>query len=328
MKNSCILLSIFLISVLSADQSYAIEWKDAWQTPDQQGEALLQQEQPEEASEIFEDTEWKAAALYRAKKYKESAEALDGMEQVDAWYNRGNALAKKGDLQAAIEAYEHALEMDDTHEDAIFNLALLRKALKKQQSEQQKSSDQNESGEQDKSEQQSDEQNQDDQSDQSAEQDKSEQQSDEQNQSGDQPGQQDDSDEQASDAQQSGQQQADEQEKPDNKNESGEQDESEQQSDEKSGEDQGDQFADQNPEQPKQASEDDSKQNKSATEEEDTTTGVDDEEGAMKKREENYAREQWLRRIPDNPGGLLRRKFSHQYKQREQLPKSGEGQAW
>ncbi|MAI42625.1 MAG: hypothetical protein CMP95_09205, partial [Gammaproteobacteria bacterium] len=32
--------------------------------------------------------------------------------------------------------------------------------------------------------------------------------------------------------------------------------------------------------------------------------------------EEERALEQWLRRIPDNPGGLLRRKFQRQYEDR------------
>ncbi|MCH1487737.1 MAG: hypothetical protein L7S59_02060, partial [Pseudomonadales bacterium] len=32
--------------------------------------------------------------------------------------------------------------------------------------------------------------------------------------------------------------------------------------------------------------------------------------------EKQDALEQWLRRVPDNPGGLLRRKFSHETKQR------------
>ncbi|HIP52411.1 MAG TPA: hypothetical protein EYH03_00150 [Chromatiales bacterium] len=32
--------------------------------------------------------------------------------------------------------------------------------------------------------------------------------------------------------------------------------------------------------------------------------------------EETAAAEQWLRRIPDDPGGLLRRKFLYQYRQR------------
>jgi Ca-activated chloride channel family protein len=34
-------------------------------------------------------------------------------------------------------------------------------------------------------------------------------------------------------------------------------------------------------------------------------------------KEDNQAIEQWLRRIPDDPGGLLRRKFAYQYQQRQ-----------
>jgi Ca-activated chloride channel family protein len=36
-----------------------------------------------------------------------------------------------------------------------------------------------------------------------------------------------------------------------------------------------------------------------------------------REREERQANEQWLRRIPDDPGGLLRRKFYYQYQQRQ-----------
>jgi Ca-activated chloride channel family protein len=43
--------------------------------------------------------------------------------------------------------------------------------------------------------------------------------------------------------------------------------------------------------------------------------------------EEQRAAEQWLRRIPDDPGGLLRRKFLYQYKQRAGHSAS-EQQAW
>ena len=42
------------------------------------------------------------------------------------------------------------------------------------------------------------------------------------------------------------------------------------------------------------------------------------------------AAEQWLRRIPDDPSGLLRRKFERQYqrqKRRRTIPK-GEAQPW
>lgn len=57
-----------------------------------------------------------------------------------------------------------------------------------------------------------------------------------------------------------------------------------------------------------------------------------DEEGRMesqvedpRQREQDQATEQWLRRIPDDPAGLWRRKFLHQYQQRGRQP---EGEAW
>lgn len=42
----------------------------------------------------------------------------------------------------------------------------------------------------------------------------------------------------------------------------------------------------------------------------------DQEEELASRDEKQEALEQWLRRVPDNPGGLLRRKFSHETKQR------------
>ena len=44
--------------------------------------------------------------------------------------------------------------------------------------------------------------------------------------------------------------------------------------------------------------------------------------------EEQMAAQQWLRRIPDDPGGLLRRKFLYQYRQRPRSPNSGSRQGW
>ncbi len=44
--------------------------------------------------------------------------------------------------------------------------------------------------------------------------------------------------------------------------------------------------------------------------------------------EEQQATEQWLRRIPDDPGGLLRRKFLYQYRQRAADATSGGGPSW
>ena len=41
-------------------------------------------------------------------------------------------------------------------------------------------------------------------------------------------------------------------------------------------------------------------------------------------REAEQANEQWLRRIPDDPAGLLRRKFAWQYRQRQRLNQENE----
>ena len=45
--------------------------------------------------------------------------------------------------------------------------------------------------------------------------------------------------------------------------------------------------------------------------------------------ESEQATEQWLRRIPDDPGGLLRRKFYYQYRERGAAPgETEEEQSW
>lgn len=44
--------------------------------------------------------------------------------------------------------------------------------------------------------------------------------------------------------------------------------------------------------------------------------------------ESDVATEQWLRRIPDDPGGLLRRKFQYQYQQQARQRRNGEVEPW
>ncbi|MDC3409485.1 hypothetical protein OAY23_00990, partial [bacterium] len=41
-----------------------------------------------------------------------------------------------------------------------------------------------------------------------------------------------------------------------------------------------------------------------------------DQESEANRDEKQEALEQWLRRVPDNPGGLLKRKFQYETKQR------------
>ncbi|VAX07076.1 Aerotolerance protein BatB / Aerotolerance protein BatC [hydrothermal vent metagenome] len=88
-----------------------------------------------------------------------------------------------------------------------------------------------------------------------------------------------------------------------------------------------------NTQQAKQAEEEQSSDKENKAEENQTTT-EDAAKKSMKPEqkdeqpltEEQRATQQWLRRIPDDPGGLLRRKFRYQYQQQDQ--NSEEQQSW
>jgi Ca-activated chloride channel family protein len=88
--------------------------QDLWLRPDQQGQHLLKQKRPAEAAEHFEDPQWQGVALYEAGDYSGAAQRFAEGSDARAHYNRGNALAKSGELEAAIDAYEQALEPNRT----------------------------------------------------------------------------------------------------------------------------------------------------------------------------------------------------------------------
>ena len=274
-RRGVLLLPFVMIStVMMPGHADAMAWKDLWQTPDQQGQALMRQNKPAEAADLFKNPDWKGAALYRAKQYKQAADVLGRVDSADGWYNRGNALAKAGDLKGALDAYEHALKLDKTNKDAAFNRDLVKKAMQhQQQSEKQKKSEKKNKGEQKK------------------------------NKQGQQGGNNRDQDQSGS--RQSKSQHAD-QHKPSQTQ--GKENQPDQQSARQEKE------RNQKREQKQQ---DEQKVAKT------TDNAADPEE-----KEAAAALQQWLRRIPDDPGGLLRRKFQYQYQQQQQSDRAGGQQAW
>lgn len=126
-----------LVAVLVPPQAEATEWRDLWLRPDQQGARALEQGKAAEAASRFRDPAWRGMALYGAGDYEAAAEAFGQGPGADAPYNRGNALARAGRLQEAIAAYREALELAPQHEDARANLALLEELLRQQQQQQQ-----------------------------------------------------------------------------------------------------------------------------------------------------------------------------------------------
>ncbi|QGU33117.1 VWA domain-containing protein [Thermochromatium tepidum] len=125
----------WLVPVLAAvllippDPALAFGWDDLWWRADQQGMRELAAGRPDAAAERFSDPAWRAAAHYRAGRFQQALDALDGLTGVTAEYNRGNALARLGRLEEAAAAYERVLQQDPNQSDARHNLELVRRLL-------------------------------------------------------------------------------------------------------------------------------------------------------------------------------------------------------
>lgn len=82
-----------------------------------------------EAAELFGDPAWKGAAFYRSDQYWRAAEAFLRAGDPRSTYNLGNAYARLGYFELALQAYLGTLAADPSHQDARFNADLMREAL-------------------------------------------------------------------------------------------------------------------------------------------------------------------------------------------------------
>ena len=267
-KGSVVVILIAPL-LFTAQPVEALEWQDLWQTPDQQASEAMKAENYEAAKDLFEDSRWRGSAAFKAGDFDQAIADFSQDDSAMGDYNHGNALAKAGDLEGAIEAYNNALSKEPKMEDARFNLDLVEQ-LKDQQDQDQQNQEQQDQDQQSQEQQEQDQQSQEqqDQDQQSQEQQDQDQQSQEQKDQGQEQQNQDQQNESNEDPAQT------EQDKPEDKNEA-------------------------------------------ATEEEQKEE-VSVEELSDEEKQEQEAIERILRRIPDDPGGLLRAKFRHQARQRSQ----------
>ncbi|MFK0094592.1 tetratricopeptide repeat protein [Pseudomonas sp. NPDC090592] len=126
---------LFCLPLLLAQPqpSQAFEFNDLWLRPDQQGQRLLEQNRPASAARHFQDPQWRGMALYQAGDYAGAAEAFSQGDTATAHYNRGNALARSGELEAALDAYEQALERQPDLQAALDNQALVQQLLQQRE---------------------------------------------------------------------------------------------------------------------------------------------------------------------------------------------------
>ena len=288
-----VLWSVVLAApLLSTPQvSQASVWDDLWQRPDQQAWQALQSDDPARARELAQDPALRGSAAYRTQDFTAAAEDFARGEGVESDYNRGTALAKAQRYEEALAAFDEVLKRDPSHGDAKANRDAVAQWLEQQKQQekpdQPKSGEGGEGGEGDPSEGKPEDG---DQGESGEPQDGEPQEGDS---SGDKSGEQGESQgSEGGDEQASAQDQSDASTDPTASSEQDFQREMQQALDAQNTE------SDQ------------------AQKERQASAAVSAEQISEAEREQ--AMQQLLRRVPDDPGGLLRRKFILEYQRRQQ----------
>ncbi|WP_449467590.1 VWA domain-containing protein [Stenotrophomonas humi] len=225
---------------------------------------------------------------YRQGDFATAQKRFEGIDSDQGWYNLGNALARQGRLDDAINAYDRALKLHPGMEDAVANRAAVDAARKRKSQQDQQNQQQGDKGKQ-PPQQGQDPQGQQKPEPQQGQQDPSQQ------------GQQQSSDSKDSDRQ--GQQSP-----------AGDQGKPRQEPGEPEGEDAGKQ---------QQADEAQRQRMQEAMRQRQAQAG--NETGAAaaaraamtpQQREQQQAVDAWMQRVPDEPGDLLKAKFQLEYERR------------
>jgi Ca-activated chloride channel family protein len=121
-----ITLTLFLVQ---APAAMALDWTGLWFTPDQQGQRLMDRDEYQQAADKFTTPDRIGVALFMAGDFQTAASVLGRSGSAQAHYNRGNAHIMLGEYDAAIEAYQSALQKRPGWPEAEQNLeiATLRK---------------------------------------------------------------------------------------------------------------------------------------------------------------------------------------------------------
>jgi len=278
-----------LLLLPTAPTAEAGLWDDLWLTHDQQGQRALRAEDATNAADLFENPDWAGTAAYRAGDYEKAAERFADTDSADAWYNRGNALARAGQLDEAIEAYRESLQRKPGQADARENLELLEK-LKQQQQQQQQQQQNQQGGGQDQ------DQGQDQNQDQDQDQDQGQNQRQGQDRGQGNPGEE----------------QSGNEHQPSANDDSATDQETSTESSAAARDEAQEEAGEQNS-QSDAAAEHALQAHQPLPPPDHTAAGQAMQENA----EKDQAMEQWLRRVPDDPSGLLREKFRYESRRRQ-----------
>ena len=268
-RKGVLLLLFISLSGLPTQNTKA----DLWLNEAQKAYRAFENGDYGDAAKMFEQPDWKGSSLYRSGDFENAAKSFSADNNLSAIYNYGTALARSGRFEEALDAFDKAIELDSSHEDAIYNREQILEYLKNREENDSQNSPKDTTSESEKEPDQTPKENQ--------------QASD----STSTP----DSNSQPSDSSESSSHGVDKTDRSAHKNKHSD-------------------IEDQN-----------------AAEGEDQENDNIDEKINNEMRQTNAERalatEQWLKRIPDDPSGLLRRKFLYQY-QESQENGTYEGDPW
>ena len=273
-------------------------WNKLWKNNEQLAAIALQNKQYDKAKKLSTNPMRLGTANYKNEDYEAALKYFKQASGASAHYNSGNVLAKLEKYKEAIEAYNQALKLQPNMDDAKKNKSVVEKLLKQKKHKKADSKKDQKNGESKK------------------------EGNDKKNNKGGKPNK--DGKEKNDDSKQGSKGEEDKKNSGKGKKDDNKSDNQFSEANKKL-----EQNKKEEPNEEEQIDKVKNNQNKSKNEKQETKSvnkkGIKAEADELNK-EEKMAAEQWIRRIPDDPGGLLRRKFKYQYKQRRNPTK--ETQPW
>ena len=302
--------------IMAADEQSQLPTSSHWQNlverltknKAQRANDALLSEQYEKAKRISSDPLYRGTAEYKLEDYAGALNSFQEAKGATARYNEGNTLAKLEKYEQAMAAYDRALKLNSSLQDALDNKKAIEDFLKQQQQsgKEGESSNENQQGNSDSKNDQQSQQSSDSSSQEKGNQDK-------------QKGSQSASEEGEQDEQKNENKESNKDEKNQFSDANKDLEKNKEEAEQEEMEAAQSQSAEKGEKDAEQAQSD--KINNEANKQKEPITEPSTRDDEIKEvaeelsQEEKMAAEQWLRRIPDDPGGLLRRKFRHQYNQ-------------
>jgi Ca-activated chloride channel family protein len=279
-----LLLSIFFMGftslIMQPSYLYASEYKSLWKNNNERGLDAWQEKNYDSAVKLFDDLQWQGSAYYKKGDYEKALELFKQDDSAIGHFNRGNANAQLNQLEDAIAEYEQALTIDNSLIQAKKNKELVEKLLQEKED----------------NEKQQEQQEKNDQSQKNG------------NKEDDKQGQED-SNAKNNDANANNKQSSDSKSNSDadKDNESSK-------------------TSDSNKEDNLNTDENDEKKEEGQHQEDTAEKNINDQKNKNTisnfdnlSDEEKQELEQLLRKIPDDPSGLLKRKFEYEFQKRKRL---------